>query len=79
MCCRGWLSIHRFCWACQYFFIQLVGDIHVEVVDVIPGEVERFLLLVDINRKPDVPAFPEGVGIPLYSLPSIHPAKDKLT
>jgi hypothetical protein len=57
----------------------LVGDIHVEVVDVIPDEVERFLLLVDINRKPDVPAFPEGVGIPLYSLPSIHPAKDKLT
>jgi hypothetical protein len=63
----------------SFFPLQLVDDVHVEVIDVVPDKVERFLVLINIHRKPDVPAFPEGVGIPLYSLPSIRLTKDKLT
>lgn len=41
------------------------GDVHVKVVDVVPNNIERLFLVVDIHWKPDVSAFPERVGVPL--------------
>lgn len=40
---------------------------HVEVVNIVPNELEAALVLVDFDREPDVPALPEGQHIPLVT------------
>lgn len=44
---------------------EVVGSLHVEVVDVVPNNIERLLFVVNVHWQPDVSAFPERVGVPL--------------
>jgi hypothetical protein len=39
----------------------------VEIVDVVPFQLDGLLLLVDFERQPDVARLPEGDGVPLIS------------
>lgn len=43
------------------------SDLHIQIKDVVPEDLERAILVVDIHGKPDIAALPDGVEIPLVS------------
>lgn len=46
-------------------------NLHVQVVNVMPLNLERLFLIIDLKRQPDVAAFPQGIRVPLPSKSAI--------
>ena len=47
---------------------QCNGDLHIQVVNIVPNDLDTLVLLVNLDRKPDVATLPNRRQIPLQNV-----------